>query len=89
VDLEWDPKKAAANLQKHRLDFADAATVFHDDLAITALENDLGEDRFVTVGTDILGRVVVVVFSWRGDRIRLISARRATAGERTRYGNKR
>lgn len=85
VDLEWDPKKTAANIQKHGIDFADAATALHDEFAITVLEDDLGEERFVTVGADALGRVVVVVFAWRKGRIRLISARRANAGERSRY----
>jgi uncharacterized DUF497 family protein len=46
VDLEWDPKKAAANLRKHGIDFADAATVLHDELTITVVDADAGEDRF-------------------------------------------
>jgi uncharacterized DUF497 family protein len=89
VDLEWDPKKAAANLRKHAVDLADAATALHDELAITVADDDLGEERFVTVGCDALGRVVVVVFTWRGSRIRLISARRATRDERSRYEERR
>jgi len=89
VDLEWDPKKAAANLRMHGIDFADAATALHDELAITVADHESGEERFVTVGTDALGRVVVVVFAWRGSRIRLISARRAAARERSRYGERR
>jgi uncharacterized protein len=89
VDLEWDPKKAAANLRNHRVDFADAALALHDEFAITVVDDDLGEERFVTVGSDALGRVVVVVFTWRGRRIRLISARRATREERSRYEERR
>lgn len=89
MDLEWDPKKAAANLRNHRVDFADAALALHDEFAITVVDDDLGEERFVTVGSDALGRVVVVVFTWRGRRIRLISARRATREERSRYEERR
>lgn len=89
MDLEWDPKKAAANLLKHGIDFADAATVLHDDLAITILDDGGDEERFITLGADALGRLVIVVFAWRDRRIRLISARRATAHERTRYEERR
>jgi len=85
MDFEWDPRKAAANLRKHGVDFADAATVLHDEFAVTVLDDDSGEERFVTIGTDAVGRVLVVVFTWRGRRVRLISARPATVGERRRY----
>ena len=54
MDLEWDPKKAAANLHKHGIDFADAATVLHDELAITVVDHDAGEGRFITMGADAL-----------------------------------
>jgi uncharacterized DUF497 family protein len=64
VDLEWGFEKAAVNLRKHGIDFADSATVLHDELAITVLDDGMGEKRFVTVGADALGRVVVVVFTW-------------------------
>lgn len=89
MDFEWDPKKATANLRKHGIDFADAATALHDELAITVLDDDSTEERFATVGADALGRVIVVVFTWRGQRIRLISARRAAASERSRYEARR
>jgi uncharacterized DUF497 family protein len=89
VDLEWDPKKAAANRVKHGIDFADAATALHDELAITVLDDHSGEARFVSEGADALGRVVVVVFTWRNHRVRLISARRANSVERGRYEEKR
>ena len=85
VEVEWDARKAAANVGKHRVDFADAATVFHDELAVTIHDDDPGEERFVTIGMDALGRTVIVVYTWRGDRVRLISARRATSSERRRY----
>ena len=83
--FEWDPRKAAANRRKHVVDFADAATVLHDEFAVTVLDDESDEERFVTIGMDALGRVLVVVFTWRGHRIRLISARPATVGERRRY----
>jgi uncharacterized DUF497 family protein len=85
VDSEWDRRKATNNLRKHGVDFADAATVFHDDQALTVEESGTDEDRFVTLGLDALGRVLVVVFTWRDDRIRLISARKATPRERRQY----
>jgi uncharacterized DUF497 family protein len=85
VDFEWDPRKAAVNLRKHRIDFADAATVLHDDFAITIADGNSVEERFVTLGMDALGRVLVVVFTWRGARARVISARRAGSHERRRY----
>ncbi|HSB82501.1 MAG TPA: BrnT family toxin [Candidatus Methylomirabilis sp.] len=89
MDFEWDPRKAVANLRKHGIDFADAATVLHDELAVTVPEADPDEERFVTMGMDALGRVLVVVFAWRGDRVRLISARRASAPERRQYEEER
>jgi uncharacterized DUF497 family protein len=87
-DGEWDAKKAAANLQKHGVDFADAATVLHDEQAVTVRDDEGGEERYVTIGMDALGNVLVVVYTWRGDRPRLISARRAEARERGEYGGK-
>ena len=83
--VEWDPKKAAANLSKHRIDFADAATVLQDELAVTIEDDDGDEERFVTIGEDALGRVLVVVYAWVGDEPRLISARKAEPRERRQY----
>ena len=85
MDFEWDRRKATANLRKHGVDFADAATVLHDERALTIRDAHTDEDRFVTLGMDALGRVLVVVFTWRGDRPRLISARRATPREWNQY----
>jgi len=86
VEIEWDPPKATANLRKHGVDFADAGTVFHDEQAITITdESSEGEDRFVTLGMDALGRILVVVYTWRKDRPRLLSARKATPRERRQY----
>jgi len=85
-DVEWDPRKATANLKKHGVDFADAATVFHDDEAVTIREDAEGEDRYITIGMDALGSLLV--YTWRGDRPRLISARKAEPREREQYGSK-
>ena len=85
MEIEWDLKKAKANVRKHGVSFADAATVLSDDLAITIEDPRHTEQRFVTIGSDALGRVLVVVFTYRGDKIRLISARDATSTERAQY----
>ena len=85
MKYQWDKNKAASNLQKHGIEFADAVSVFSDDLAITIPDNRFDEDRFVTIGMDAFGRILVVVFTWRGEDIRLISARLAERHERKQY----
>ena len=85
VSYEWDPKKAISNLRKHDIDFADAATVLEDESALTIDDDDPEERRFVTIGMDALARVLVVVYTWRGDNIRIISARTAGPEERRQY----
>jgi uncharacterized DUF497 family protein len=85
VDFEWDEDKAASNLQKHGVDFADAVGVFDDALAFSMPDDDPGEDRFIALGTDTLGRLLVVVYTFRGEKIRIISARRGTSSERRTY----
>ncbi len=87
-EVEWASRKAVANLKKHGVDFADAATVLHDDDAITIRADDTGEERYLTIGMDALARVLVVVYTWRGERPRLISARQATPRERQEYEGK-
>ena len=86
MTYEWDPRKAETNLRKHKVDFADAVSVFGDPLALTIPDESDEEPRFVTMGSDLLGRVVVVSYTWRANRTRLISARKATARERKQYG---
>jgi uncharacterized protein len=85
VEFEWGENKARENLRKHRVDFADAATVFEDDRALTVADDHPAEERYVMIGMDALGRVLVVVYTMRGGRIRIISARRATGHERAEY----
>ena len=88
MDFEWDREKAASNLEKHRIDFADAVTVFDDLNAITIDDPDHGELRVITIGIDAYARLLVVVYTWRGDHIRLISARKASKQEQKYYGSK-
>lgn len=85
VNYQWDKEKAKANLLKHGVSFADAVTVFSDDAALTIEDDDPHEQRFVTIGMDILGRLLVVVYTWQGQHTRVISARKATARERSHY----
>jgi len=80
--FQFDPRKAVANLRKHGVSFADAEGVFFDPLAMHQDDPDSeSEERFVAVGTGSAGKVLVVVYTLRGDEIRLISARRATRRE--------
>ncbi|PKN61670.1 MAG: hypothetical protein CVU57_28405 [Deltaproteobacteria bacterium HGW-Deltaproteobacteria-15] len=86
MQIIWDPNKAELNFKKHRVRFSDAELVLYDPFAMT-LEEQVreGEQRFVTVGTDAVGRIVVVVYSYRADTIRLISAKKATPSQRKQY----
>ena len=85
MDYQWDANKSATNLKKHQVYFADAVTVFSDDFALTITDDYPDEERFVTIGMDALGRILVVIYTWRGDSIRIISARKATNRERKQY----
>jgi uncharacterized DUF497 family protein len=86
MEYEWDPDKAATNLQKHGVSFADAVAVFSDVFALTVADDFADEERFVTLGTDAFGRILVISYTWRGEHtIRMISARKATRPERTQY----
>jgi uncharacterized DUF497 family protein len=86
VLTEWDPAKAQLNAQKHGVSFADAVASLEDGGALTMRDPfPEEEERWITIGLDVLGRVLVVIYTWRGDRLRLISARKATARERRQY----
>lgn len=86
MKFEWDAAKAELNLQKHGVDFADAVIALEDALAATMPDPDSsGEDRYITLGTDALGRLLVVSYTWRGEALRVISARQATPRERRQY----
>jgi uncharacterized protein len=88
VSFQWDREKARTNLEKHGVDFADAVGVFEDPRARTVEDPHPNEERFVTLGLDLLGRVLVVVWTPRDDEIRIISARAATRRERHQYAEK-
>jgi uncharacterized protein len=85
--FEWDPEKAEANLEAHGVSFDEASAVFRNPLAQVVPDplHSLGEERALIFGHDPQGRVLVVVFTERQDRIRLISARVATKRERQGY----
>jgi uncharacterized DUF497 family protein len=87
TEFEWDPVKAASNQRKHGVSFVEAATVFFDPLSITVSDpvHSLDEKRFVITGLSYQRRAVVVMHVDRGDRIRIISARLATAAEMEKY----
>lgn len=86
VDIEFDPAKAQANLRKHKVSFAHAEQSLRDPMAFTIEDPDAeGEQRFVTLGMDAVGRILVVVHTPRGGRTRLISARKASRGETEQY----
>ena len=86
MGFQWDEIKAAENLRKHGIDFADAATAIEDQSALTMRDELIeAEDRWIALGMDALGRVLAVIYTWRDDTIRLISARLATPAERRQY----
>jgi hypothetical protein len=87
VEFEWNREKAARNLAKHGVDFREAATVFGDPLAITFDDPDHSEeeDRYITFGHSEDGRLLIVSHCERGEKVRIISARRATPKERRFY----
>jgi uncharacterized DUF497 family protein len=85
MKYQWDPDKAKINHQKHGVRFTDAISVFMDDLALTIEDDSAFERRFITIGQDNLGRILLVVYTYRGEDVRLISARKATASERQSY----
>ena len=87
MEFEWDPEKAKANAKKHGVEFGEAMTVFGDPLEVTIADPDHAEDeqRFLSIGTSAAGRLVVVAYTERAGRTRIINAREATAQERKHY----
>jgi len=85
-EFEWDDDKARSNFQKHGVQFEDARTVFRDPFAIELLDEraDYGEERYILIGMSENG-VLVVIYTERGPRNRIISARRAEPNERRHY----
>lgn len=89
VQYEWDAEKEAKNYARHGVHFADAVGVFEDERALTEPDATTSEERFKTLGVDFLGRLLVVVYTYRDDTIRLIHARKATTRHRGIYERKR
>ena len=86
MEIEFDQGKAASNLRKHRVGFAHAEQALRDPFGITIEDPDSeGEARFVTLGADSLGRILVIVHTLRKDRVRIISARKASQSEARSY----
>ena len=87
MKIEWDPKKAISNLKKHGVSFEEAATALNDPMAANGADHDhsITEDRYVTFGVSEKGRLVVVSHTEKDETIRIISARKASKGERELY----
>ncbi len=85
--FEWDPKKAKRNLRKQAVSFDEAVTVFYDPLSATFDDHDhsVGEHRYITIGFSSRDRLLVVGYTERGEILRIINARPATAHERKRH----
>lgn len=85
-EFEWDDAKAEANLRKHKISFRAASRVFDDPLVLIEQDcsEDYGEDRFLAVGL-VEGLLMTVAYTERGDRVRIISARKANTNERRAY----
>jgi uncharacterized DUF497 family protein len=86
MEIRWDPQKAEANFRKHKIRFSDAESVLFDPMTLTIEDQIVDrEQRFLSVGSDALGRILVIVYTYHGNTIRLISARKATPKERKYY----
>ena len=92
MDLfERDDEKAASNKAKHNVSFDEAETVFGDFLASVKpdIDHSESEDRFLIIGSSVQSRLLIVSYTYRGNKIRLISARPATPQEKKGYQNDR
>jgi uncharacterized DUF497 family protein len=87
LQFEWNERKAASNLKKHRVSFSEAATVFDDPWFITFLgeEHSVDEDRYITIGQSKRNRLLLVAHTDRQGKMRIVSAREATNNERKFY----
>lgn len=88
-EFEWDDEKAQSNLKKHGVSFDEAATIFNDPRIATISDPDHSEDeeRYVSIGRSVIMRLLSVIHTFRKERIRLISARKATNAEKKDYEN--
>lgn len=86
MKFQFNPAKAKSNLKKHKVSFADAEGVFYDPLTIHMDDPDADEeDRWIAIGTGNTNQILVVVYTYRGDEVRLISVRRAARREVQTY----
>jgi len=87
IPFEWDEEKAGINLEKHKVDFDEAKSVFGDPFSITVDDPDHSEEerRFIDIGKSVSGKLLIVVYTERGNKIRIISCRKATPAERKKY----
>jgi uncharacterized protein len=89
--FEWDEEKASRNEAKHGINFEEAKTVFNDPFSMTVCDPDhsVEEERWVDIGLSAEGRLLVVWYTERGERIRIIGCRKATRVEERAYTNER
>jgi uncharacterized DUF497 family protein len=87
MEFAWNPNKAALNLEKHGVSFQEATTVFNDPLSATFPDSDhsIQESRYIIIGMSGFGQLLVVAHIDRGEKVRIISARKATRQERRFY----
>ncbi len=87
LEFEWDETKAATNRSAHKVSFEEATTAFGDQESLTIPDPDHSdeEERFILLGRSHWDRILVVIHTERGDRIRIIRARKATAAEKLKY----
>jgi len=90
LTFEWDEKKANENLEKHGVSFDEAKTVFNDPFSVTIYDPDhsIDEHRYIDIGLSSKGRLIVVSYIERGEKIRIISSRKATKKEQKDYEEK-
>lgn len=86
-NFEWDEKKAKINIQKHGINFEEAASIFQDETSLTMKDaiHSMDEERFIDIGLSSKERILVVAYTERGNNIRIISCRKATPTERKAY----
>jgi len=87
MEFEWNPDKAALNFDKHGISFQEAATVFNDNLSVTFpdLAHSIAEIRYVIIGVSRFGQLLVIAHTERGEKVCIISARKATLQEKRFY----
>ena len=87
LTFEWDEVKATANSKKHKITFDEGKTIFNDPFLLTFpdSENSENEERYINIGLSAKGRVLILIHPERQGKIRIVSCRKATAGERRYY----